>query len=128
MQAKPERETVVHFEFQSKMPDVGLFNAKLKLMRRTAHIVTEIKYAKAKMLAGLQAASNADNLHFDVMATLANAVAPVPDPFPLQPAAWINEIMDPAIWYAIYERWLEYQASFEQPKEAKGGEPGQDAV
>jgi hypothetical protein len=118
--SKVERETTIDFEYPSQMRDVGLFKAKLKLKRRTASLATEIKLAKARMLGGM-AASPEDRLHFDCMATLANGVEPVPNPTPLDPTAWINELLDPAIWYAIYDRWQEYQASFSETADAAVG-------
>lgn len=112
--AQVEREKVVPFEFNSRMNDVGKISMTLLLKRRTASLVTEIKLARAKMLGGLPPADDADNLHFDVMATLANGVEPVPNPTPMNRAGWFNEILDPACWYAIYDRWLDYQNSFSE--------------
>lgn len=121
--AKVEREKIIDFEFESGMRDVGVFKAKLVLKRRTAQLVTDIKYAKAKMLGGQRAASGGDELHFEVMATLANAVEPTPNPTPLNPSGWVNEILDPAIWYAIFGQWQDYQDSFSAgPDNAGNGE------
>lgn len=130
MSAIIEREKIVPFEFKSEMRDIGMWKASLKLLRKTPEVVTNIKLTRARMLGGLRPASNADDLHFDVMATLTNAVEPVPNPYPMDPAAWINDVMDPAIWYAIYDRWQEYQASFTAaPAEgAKVGEGAQASV
>lgn len=124
MTTKIERETIVPFQYPSKMRDVGLFKATLTLKRRTADIVTDIKLAKARMLGGNKAASPKDDLHFEIMATLANAVEPTPNPTPLDPTAWINELLDPALWYAIYDRWLEYQDSFSAPAETSDATSG----
>lgn len=114
--AKVERETVVDFDFPSSMPDVGHYRSKLTLRRKTAQLVTEIKLSKARMLGGQRAANGADDLHFEVMATLANGVEPTPNPNPHNSAAWVDDILDPDIWYAIYDRWQEYQASFSVAK------------
>lgn len=127
--AQVEREKIVYFEFASKMLDVGVYKTKLKLRRRTAQLSTEIKMAKARMLGGFKAASLADDLHFDVMATLANGVEPVPNPTPNDSTAWIEDILDPAIWYGLYDRWQEYQNSFlEAPKAEAGSAAGGEAT
>lgn len=116
----PERDTVVTIEYESKMRDVGRFKGKFKLLRKTASIVSNIKATKAALLGGSFPVSQADALHFDVMATLTIAVFPVPNPTPLNQGGWIDEILDPAIWYAIYDRWQAYQASFSEASDADG--------
>ena len=124
--AKVERETTIEFEYESTMRDVGKVRMKLRLLRRTAALVTDIELSKARMLGGQRAASGKGDMHFEVMATLANGVEPVPNPNPTNPAAWVDDIMDPDIWYAIYARWRDYQDSFSAP--AEGTDGGQATV
>lgn len=123
--AKIEREKTINFEYQSEMRDVGLYRGKFTLKRRTPAIVTDIKLGKARMLAGNRPANTGDDLHFEIMATLANAIEPVPNSGP-DSTAWIEDLLDPAIWHALYIAWQEYQASFSEPKAE--GDAGQAAV
>jgi len=108
---KMEREKVIPFEFDTGTEDIGTIRLSLTVKRRTPNIETMIAQSKAQLLAGFKAASDKDDLWFEAVATLANAVEPVG----LTDPNWIENVLQcrEAV-FAVYNRWIAYQNSFKR--------------
>lgn len=127
--AKIEREKLILFGHQSKMPDVGKFTKRLILKRRTPRLDTAFITTKAALTGGLTPLTRGEMLLVDTIATLNVYVEPADqNGKPIQEDSWIDNILDQEILFAIHDKWSEYQESFYPKTEEKDDKKSEPAA
>lgn len=117
--AKIETEKVLHFQFHSKMHDVGIFKKSFILKRATPKLDTNFIRTKAALVGGEMPVTQGERLLIDAMAVLWTYFIPINDKgAPTGEENWIDDILDREIILALQQEYLDYQESFYQKKDA----------
>lgn len=126
-----QKEKVIHFEYESKMPDIGLFKGVYLLKRETPKLRADYIRVKSALAGGNIPLLPAELQFIDTVAALNAYVSPC-DQYgkALQNAdGWIDEILDRNILFEIHVKLSEFHNSFYEKKdnEAKDALAGKPA-
>jgi hypothetical protein len=110
---KIEREMLLDYTFQSRMPDVGEYKRKFKLLRKRPKLDTAFVATKSALLGGQIPANRGDELLIDAISTLSVYFEPVDDSgVPSKERDWVDNILDQEIIFDLYKKFIDYQESF----------------
>lgn len=117
MKAKVEREKIVQFKFESKMPDVGTYKQTFRFKRKRNSLDASVITVKAALTGGIPPINKGEANFIDTIAHLQVYVEPINERGDKIEGDWIDEIFDQEILFAIFKDWLMYQDSFYPPEQ-----------
>lgn len=107
-----ERETVINFEHESEMPDIGLYRQAFRVKRKTSELIRDVANAKVDLAGGRVIVDPGDRFLLEVQANLSILCEPVLQPGEKKDDEWLDNMVDPALQIALYNKVVEYQNSF----------------
>lgn len=126
---KVEREKIIDYSYQSRMPDIGLYKKKFKLKRKSPKLDTAFVATKAALMGGNIPTSRGDALLVDAIATLSVYFEPLDDKgVETFDNNWVDDLLDQEIMFDLYKKFMAYQDSFYPTPEVKEGADEQAPV